>query len=78
MSATNGTILMWNVNTGSYTKDWSVQVDTHLSAPTLLTYNFVNLSLLVTRSKATPGIKPFAVTTQQYDYYGSWNDIYIS
>jgi len=39
----------WNVNTGSYTSDWSVQVDVHLAQLSLPTDgDFANLNLIVT------------------------------
>ena len=38
----------WNVNQGSYTNDWAVQVDVHLSAfPGLPDHGFINLTLVI-------------------------------
>ncbi|MBI5770408.1 MAG: immunoglobulin domain-containing protein [Verrucomicrobia bacterium] len=56
-TANDGALREWTANVGSYTRDWSVQVDVHLASLTLPSGQFANLNLMVLR--ADDALKPF-------------------
>ena len=61
----------WTANVGSYTRDWSVQVEVHLAAMTLGSNHYVNLNLIV--MNAADALKPFGQSNMMdiaIDRYG--------
>ena len=67
--------LTWNINEGSYTKDWSVQVGVHLDMLSLPTNSFINLNLAI--SDAANKTNSLFVSIDRYHTSGS-NPSYVS
>jgi hypothetical protein len=71
----------WNVNQGSYTNDWSVQVDVHLNAFSMSSDNqYINLNLGI-QDNSNPDLS-YAVAIDRYwnganvmDFYSGLGDI---
>jgi hypothetical protein len=71
----------WNVNQGSYTNDWSVQVDVHLNAFSMSSDNqYINLNLAI-QDNSNPDLS-YAVAIDRYwnganvmDFYSGLGDI---
>ena len=71
----------WNVNQGSYTNDWSVQVDVHLNALSMSSNNqYINLNLGI-QDGSNPDLN-YSVAIDRYwnganvmDFYSGLGDI---